>query len=219
LAQITYYWTENCNVQAQWVLNIVGTGDVTLTGDNFPANPGAVVINFPGTGRTLTILNSIFGSILAPDNSVYQTSGVVIGKVVAGNIPRIHQVNIVHCPTPDQITLNIPSGMQSPAGNIVYLYSVDSVRVGDSIENLPGAPGAIVTEVDFENNSFTVDTAHSGVGASFILNVEISDSRASRFLAPSAPSASGTSEEMPESSASIVTPALAALFAILALLF
>jgi len=217
LAQITYYWTENCNIQAQWVLNIVGTGNVNLNGDNFPANPGAVVINFVGSGRRLNIANSVFGSILAPDNEVYQESGVVIGKVVAGNIPRIHQVNIVHCPTVEQIILKVPAAQQSPAGNIVYLYSSDSIRV-DDIVDLPGAPGAVVTDVDFENNKFTVDTPHSGVPADFIIQVTVSDPRASRFL-PAAPGASSQDEESVEDAGSLVTPTILALIAALMMLF
>jgi fibro-slime domain-containing protein/choice-of-anchor A domain-containing protein len=219
LATTTYYWTENCNVQAQWVLNIVGTGDVVLTGDNFPGNPGAIVINFPGTGRRLTINNSIFGSILAPDNEIYQAQGVVWGKVVAGNIALIKQVNIVHCPTPDQIKLKVPSGLQSPAGVIIYLYSVDSIRVGDTIENLPGAPGAVVTDVNFDDNTVTVDQPHDGITASFILNVDVADSRASRFIPPKVSATMTSTSEEVESAASSLIFALAALVAIFALFF
>lgn len=76
-----------------------------MTGDVFPANPGAVVYNFLGSGRTITLTTSFSGNILAPHNIIYQQQGVVIGKVIAGDIPLIHQVNIVHCPKPAPITL------------------------------------------------------------------------------------------------------------------
>jgi fibro-slime domain-containing protein/choice-of-anchor A domain-containing protein len=218
-AHSTYYWTENCNLQAEWVLNIIGTGDVTITGDNFPANPGAVVYNFIGSGRTLNILNSIWGSILAPDNSVHATSGVIIGKVVAGDIPRIAQVNLIHCPTPQNITLNVPSGKSSPAGNIIYLYSVDSVRVDDTITNLPGAPNAVVTDVDFADNKITVDTPHSGVSATFVLSVQVSDPRASRLIPPAVPTTGATQNSHTSAASATVASFLAVVFAIFALFF
>jgi len=82
-AQSTYFTLENCNFQAKWVINIRGFEDVVSTGDNFPANPGAVVFNFVGTGRLLTIQNSWWGAILAPFNSVKNLGGVVVGKIIA----------------------------------------------------------------------------------------------------------------------------------------
>jgi choice-of-anchor A domain-containing protein len=220
LLSTTYYWTENCNLQAQWVLNLLGSGDVVFTGDSFPANPGAVLIKFPGKNRRLTINNSVSGSILAPDNEIYQDNGVIIGKIVAGNVARVKQVNIVHCPTPDQIKLKVPSGMISPAGNIIFFYSVDSIRVGDTIENLPGAPGAVVTDVNFDENTATVDQPHDGISdVNFIFTVDVSDSRASRFIPPKAtPSASAT-EETPESAAALITPVIAAFFAVIVAFF
>jgi len=216
LLQITYYWTENCNIQAQWVLNIVGTGNVNISGDNFPANPGAIVINFLGSGRRLNIANSIFGSILAPENEIYQESGVIIGKIVAGNIARVKQVNIVHCPTVEEIKLKVPAARQSPRGNIVYLYSSDSIRV-DDIVNLPGNPDAVVTEVDFENNKFTIDGTHDGVPADFIIEVTVSDPRASRVLPTQV--APSTSTDEGSSTGSFLAPTMAVLAASLMMFF
>jgi len=211
LALITYYWTSNCNAQAQWVLNIVGTGDVTLTGDNFPANPGAVVINFLGSGRKLTINNSVWGSILAPANTVYQQQGVVIGKVIAGNIPLIKQVNIVHCPTPQNITMKIPSGKQSPAGSTIYLYSVNDVRVGDFATG-PGFSDSEVTDVNFEDNSFTISGTTSGVTANDVIQITWGDANASRKLPAAAVPSS--QQESDISAASITGPAFALLLAL-----
>jgi len=219
LISTTYFWTENCNLQAEWVLNLGGTGDVTFTGDSFPANPGAVLINFPGKNRRLTINNSVAGSILAPDNEIYQANGVIIGKIVAGNVARVKQVNIVHCPTPDQIKLQVPTGKTSPPGSVIYLYSVDSIRVGDTIENLNGSP--TVTDVNFDDNYIGLDSPHSGINdVNFILTVDVSDSRASRFIPPKVSPSSGPSgTEEAESSAAVITPVIAAFFALVLAFF
>jgi hypothetical protein len=217
LALITYYWTDNCNIQAQWVLNIGGNGDVTLTGDNFPANPGAVVINFLGAGRTLTIQNSVFGSILAPNNYVYQSSGVIIGKIVAGDIKRVHQVNIVHCPTPEEIILKVPTSRQSPAGNIIYLYSVASVRVGDNVQ-LNGQDST-VTAVNEDNGSIEVSPSHAGIGASSVLNFVVSDPTASRKLAEKEVAVATSTEDSEDSNSASTLSASLALFFALFLLF
>jgi choice-of-anchor A domain-containing protein len=211
LADITYYVIQNCNFQAQWVLNIRGFGDVTVQGDNFPGNPGAVIYNFLGTGRTLNIANSFWGSILAPFNNVYQLNGVVIGKVVAGNIPRIHQVNIVHCPTPGNITLQLPTGVASPAGNIIYLYSIGNARVGDTVVNAPGAPNSLITEVDEEANTITLEDSHGPINDDFLLNVKVADPTASRKMVK----APVFSTEDNVSSASIFGPAFALLAVLL----
>jgi len=188
-------------------MNIVGTGDVVLTGDNFPANPGAILINFVGAQRKLTINNSVWGSILAPSNSVYQASGVVIGKVIASDIPLIHQVNIVHCPTPQNITMKIPSGKASPAGNIIYLYSVNDIRVGDSATG-PGFTNSNVTDVDFGNGKFTIEGTTSGVSANDIIQFQWSDNLASRKLpVQNAASSSPSHESSNVSAGSINAPA------------
>jgi len=205
LALITYYFTDNCNAQAQWVLNILGTSDVTLTGDNFPANPGSIVINFLGFGRTMNINNSIWGSILAPSNYINQPSGVIIGKIIAGNVPRVKQVNIVHCPTPQNITMRIPSGTTSPAGSIIYLYSVSNVRVGDTASG-PGFNDSPVLDVNEGDSSFTIGGTTTGLTANDFVFVTFADPTASRKSVPN-PSASSQKESTTSAASSLVPAA------------
>jgi len=89
----SYTWTSvsNCNSNANWVINIGGTGDVRFQGGSFPAQANHVIFNVLGSGRTINIENyRVEGSILAPNNNVNEPSGVIVGKVVANNIVSRH---------------------------------------------------------------------------------------------------------------------------------
>jgi len=102
-AEMTQYtWTSlsNCNTAAEWVINIVGSGDVTFSGGSFPAPANQVIYNIAGTGRTINVgPTQVEGSIVAPFNNVNQPNGVVIGKVIANNIVSL-QINKAQCYIP-----------------------------------------------------------------------------------------------------------------------
>jgi len=99
MSQYTYIAPfTNCNSDASWTINIRGTDSVTLTGGSFPADCGQVVYNVIGSGRTITVTGtSLCGHLLAPDNILNQSGGVIVGHVIAGDIPASLQINKNPC--------------------------------------------------------------------------------------------------------------------------
>jgi len=92
----------NCNINAQWVINVVGTDDVTFSGGSFGDvnGPGAsqIVWNIQGSGRTINVGAYQFdGSLLSPYNVLHQTGGVIIGKVVVAEVTSMVQMNEYVC--------------------------------------------------------------------------------------------------------------------------
>jgi len=118
MATYTYITTSNCNFQANWVVNIRGTDDVSFNGDSFPAAPGGIVYNVIGCGRTIEVSGTaVTGSILAPCSTLHQTGGVIIGKVVAGDITFSLQINKIDCPNPGDVTVQSPTSGDAPSGS------------------------------------------------------------------------------------------------------
>jgi len=118
MATYTYITTSNCNFQANWVVNIRGTSDVSFNGDSFPAAPGGIVYNIIGCGRTIEVSGTaVTGSILAPCSTLHQTGGVIIGKVVAGDITFSLQINKIDCPNPGDVTVQSPTGAPALGGS------------------------------------------------------------------------------------------------------
>jgi len=87
----------NCGSNADWIINVNGTGAVSFHGGSFPATPENVVFNVLGSGRTISVTTAVNGAILAPRNYLDQTTGVVIGKVVVGDIFFSLQINKPSC--------------------------------------------------------------------------------------------------------------------------
>jgi len=117
MTQYTYTSVDNCNFQAYWVINIAGNDDITINGDSFPAICGGVVYNILGSNRIITIEDtSVCGHILAPYNIIYQPGGVIVGKVVAGDISLSLQINKENtCPNPG--TVNLPTSTSTPSNS------------------------------------------------------------------------------------------------------
>jgi choice-of-anchor A domain-containing protein len=133
-AESTYWVVNNCNFQATWVINIVGTEDITFHGDNFPGVSGGVVYNVLGSGRTINVQTTVEGSILAPNNDLYQTGGFISGKVVVGNVQFALQINKPDCPNPSSVTINDNTQINSPSGsNTIYLSAGTGIRTGDDV--------------------------------------------------------------------------------------
>lgn len=91
------WWSaSNTNVEAEFVITITGTEDITFSGGEFPGIPERVVWNIPGE-RTIFVQTEVVGSILAPQATVQQTGGVIKGFVVAQNVAHLLQVNKLTC--------------------------------------------------------------------------------------------------------------------------
>jgi len=133
----TYTVTVGCNFQSRWTINVVGSDNVDISGASFPAIPGGTVYNVECTaaGQTVSIHDTqLFGHLLAPNCIVDQPSGVIVGKVVAGDIRRSLQINsMTTCPTPQTVTITLVASQNTVKGSlIVYVKGADStVRVGD----------------------------------------------------------------------------------------
>lgn len=137
MSQFTYTTVSNCNFQATWNINIRGTDDVVLTGGSFPAVPGGVVYNIIGSRDISVTGTEVHGSILAPNANLKQTGGVILGKVVAGNVEFALQVNRENtCPTPT--TVIIPSIVTLPSVNSNQLNLVSNSFVAGENAKVAG---------------------------------------------------------------------------------
>jgi len=98
ISSVTGVSMVNCNDDAQWVVNVVGTDDVTFSGGSFGPGAPQVVVNVLGSGRTINVGAYQFdGSLLAPNNILHQTGGVIIGKIVVAEVTSFVQFNKYIC--------------------------------------------------------------------------------------------------------------------------
>jgi len=101
MTQYSYVTLNGCSATARWVINVVGTGSVTFTGASFPAANGAITYNVQGSGRTIHVHDTnLNANLFAPFNTLQQASGVINGRVVAGDITASLQMNKAQCFTP-----------------------------------------------------------------------------------------------------------------------
>jgi choice-of-anchor A domain-containing protein len=158
LAAVTYFSTSNCNFQANWVINIIGTDDVTFTGGSFPAPAGAVLYNVIGSGRTIYVHDTdLNGHLLAPDNFLNQTNGVIHGKVVVGNVLFSLQINKEDiCQTPGNVTLTTVSTGPCTTCTSVTTPGDGGLVPGDTA-SIDGGQNAVITAVTA--TSITFDSA------------------------------------------------------------
>jgi len=206
MASYTYITVDNCNFQASWVINVRGSGDVYFRGDSFPAIPGGIVYNVLGNGRTIDVTGTaVTGHILSPNNVLHQTGGVIVGKVVVGDITFALQINKYSCPNPGVVTIPSPVVEDSPAGSPSITVASLAFIVGDNL-NIDGSAGHIVTGTDGKKITFSPALSHN-VAAGAIASADV-DGNTGRTLSDSE-----------ASSSSIVSVSIALLVAMLALFF
>jgi len=206
MATYTYTSVDNCNVQANWAINIGGTGDVFIRGDSFPGVPGAVVYNVIGSGRTISVdETAVNGAILAPLNTLNQTGGVILGKVVAGNIVNALQVNRENtCPDDGEIENPVLVRAAASGTNEISAQG-GNAREGD-VAVLPNGQRVTITAVSAESGTIYVNSiVNLNEGDRVTLLISRLDGR------PDA--------KEPTSSASVAQVAVAVTVAIVALLF
>jgi choice-of-anchor A domain-containing protein len=107
MAAYTWISTSSCNSNANWVINVVGNDDVSFSGGEFPANPNQILWNVQGSGRTINVDTTVYGSILAPSNNINEPNGSIDGKVIANNIVSL-QINKTPCFVPPSNNNNGP---------------------------------------------------------------------------------------------------------------
>jgi len=142
LTSITWYNLENCNIQASYVINVAGSGPLTIQGGQFPTITERVVYNILGSNRVITLLTGIAGSILAPNNIYKQTNGVTKGLVIVGDVVAVVQSNLPNCDKFDPVVISALTRARiqgtghargTGVGEYVAVYSLGSFSVGDQI--------------------------------------------------------------------------------------
>jgi choice-of-anchor A domain-containing protein len=206
MALFTYTTLTGCNFQAEWIINIRGTGPVSFRGDSFPGLPGGVVYNIIGD-RAVSITETLVnGHVLAPTSTINQPGGVIVGKVVAGDVTFSLQINKPDCPNPGVIVVTTTTPEPTEPGTEIPVSSITSLRAGDSIRSSDGQVNTIVAA--YENPSrIVVATPMKAMAQNTLITATINGNA----LRPQVDTA-------PTSSAVAVSVSVA-LFAILALLF
>jgi len=206
MAQFTYITVDNCNFQASWVVNVRGTENVNFRGDSFPAIAAGVVFNVIGSGRVIDVTGvAVTGHILAPNNILHQTGGVIIGKVVVADVTFALQINKHSCPNPADVTISVPVTEDAPAGSDFLDVASLALIVGDSF--VSGGQTHTITASTATKRVYFQPALSSGVSAGSVVTVKTSAIGARQ---------PGT-DEAPSSSSSIVSVSVALLVAMLAL--
>jgi fibro-slime domain-containing protein/choice-of-anchor A domain-containing protein len=158
MTQYTYYSLSNCNFQAYWTINVVGTSDVHFTGDSFPAPTGAVLWNIQGQGRTIFVNDiSVNGHILAPQNFLNQSGSVIQGKVVVSTVLMGGQVNRESaCPNPGNVTIVTVTPDPTPNVPQISIPTPSLMEPGDVV-NTPTGQSATITSISDNGKTLHLD--------------------------------------------------------------
>jgi len=123
-----------CKFAAAWVIDVVGTGDVTIKGQPFPGIVERVIYNVLGSGRVIQGQTGVAGHILAPRNTYNQTNGVTYGLVIVGNVANARQNNKPNCATFRAVTLSTKVVEAVKLGDTtIYVADLSEFAVGDLI--------------------------------------------------------------------------------------
>jgi len=139
MTQFTYYVTVGCNYQAYWTINIAsGADNVVFSGDSFPAVPGAVVYNVQGC-RTIQVRDTALnGHLLSTCSTLNQTGGVILGKVVVGDVLFSLQINKEDtCQTITEVTIPVQADPEVPLSDVPEGFSLcftNDILVGDTLD-------------------------------------------------------------------------------------
>jgi len=215
MSQFTYYVTVNCNYQAYWTINVASGSDaVTFSGDSFPAVPGAVVYNVQGC-RTINVRDTaVNGHLLSTCSVLNQTGGVILGKVVVGDVLMSLQINKEDtCQTITNVSIPIQANPDIERQNVPEgsnLCLTNNLEVLDNLV-LDNGDSYVVTSVN-DGNCVTVNNDPEVVIAYSAGSKVGTVTRASNAGA-------GTIGNQPNKSAASVLSASVALIAIIALFF
>jgi len=188
LSAATWYNLDNCNIQASYVINVRGSGDVTLQGGRFPTIIERVVYNIIGSGRTINIQTEVGGNILAPNNIYTQINGVTKGLVIVGDVTAVVQNNLPNCAKFDPVVISArtrarieghsPSRDTTTDGDLIPVYTFGSFALGDEI-TIGGSETVTFTKgvVDTDGNLYLqVDPVITGsYGADTVISASIQD--------------------------------------------
>jgi len=137
----TWYSVEpSCQYGATWIINVVGTDDVTFQGGDFPGIIEKVIYNIVGTGRTITSTSGVVGNVLSPSNTFSQTGGVTRGIVIASDIPNYLSGTNPDCESflPFEIIVQV-NGQADAGSSQIPVASFSQLINGDTIDTGTGS--------------------------------------------------------------------------------
>jgi len=225
----TWWNLDNCNIQASWVLNIVGTGGVTMQGQIFPGIVERVVFNVLGSGRVITLLTGIGGNLLAPNNIYSQSNGVTKGLVIVGDVTNMVQSNLPRCTKFDPVVISahtrqrIQGGGKKKQGTTdIPVYSFGSFTLGDSVT--VGTETTTIVNGVYDENGYLVLVVSPALVNSYPPNTVITTTVADPLNAirpqiPVPENPSGTVDQESSSGASTLTIFSGLFIALIALIF
>jgi hypothetical protein len=134
MAQINWYHLSNCNFFANWVIDVTGSGNVTIKGSGLPAIVERLIYNIPGTGRYISIIGSMDGNLLAPHNHFYMPGGVSRGFIVVGNVINSRQNNKPNCVRFDPVKIFTRITRPVLVGDtLIFVVDYGNIIIGDTI--------------------------------------------------------------------------------------
>jgi len=146
---IGYTVSSNCASTASFVFNILGSGDVSFDGNPIVSS-GYIVYNIVGA-RSVNIVSSVNGNIVAPSATFNQVGGTVYGQVVAGNFLNVIQINRPSCPFGDaQAGSNFNSASACPT---LSGSTSDSTTDSTTAESVPVPESTTDSTTDSTTNS------------------------------------------------------------------
>jgi choice-of-anchor A domain-containing protein len=149
LQDITWFSIVNdsCQLNSYWIVQMGGNSNVLLQGNPaLPTSAEKTIFNIQGKNRNVTIITEIGGSIISPQNNIFQTGGVIIGKAIVGNFNAFLQLNELNCKVPTQVV------------TIIDYTCQDSHQGDDKIYTTSGSycsPGNVV-QIDGHNCNYTI---------------------------------------------------------------
>jgi len=136
ISKVNWYSFQNCNFYARWIIDITGTGDVSIQGASIPGIVERVVYNILGSGRDINVVNSLYGNLLSPNNNLHLPSGVTTGNIVVGNVSSAIQHNRPFCKLWLNLKLNLVVVVGVRLGDtIIFVANLSNLIVGDTICN------------------------------------------------------------------------------------
>jgi len=134
LSTTNFYLLKNCLFTAGWVIDVTGTGPVTIQGSPFPGVVERVVYNILGSGRIITGNTGVGGNILAPQNSYVQYTGVTYGRVIVGDVIFARQNNKPNCINFQTVNItNLCLKAVNVGDGFVYVVDLSNYVIGDLV--------------------------------------------------------------------------------------
>jgi len=211
ISSITWYTISNCNLGANWIINVIGSGSVTFNGNNMPGLSGGILYNIGGSGRLITVNTEVNGNILAPNNNINQLGGFISGKVICNNVQMALQINSPQCPTgatPQTLSSTLATGCNKGATTIVLQYPGDFCN-GDTI-NFPDGGSCQILGINPDGVTCQTTPVPNSYGSNTLCQVKVNNPIRARV--PASPYVVGSASQASFMLATLIVALVALLF-------